>query len=236
MDSKRRGPIGIELVRRGILTQADIRDKTFSGVRMDFYNKPNTSDIDLALFRGDVKTIATNRADLINFGVMKFEGYTAGKDGNSAATVKMLNDATYTVPASSVDGAGKYSVVKYAKNVAIFDESPVNVVEIVANLNGNPYGWAASETSTSASAADGFYTDIVTKCDGRRVFLETLTDESDPSSNVRYYVNVTTDYYVYRLTDNPENRLKQVSINEVEPGMRIWYGLRNQFISFIIIE
>ena len=107
---------------------------------------------------------------------------------------------------------------------------------MVADLGGNPYGWKAMETSTSSTAPDGFYTDIVTKCDGRRVFFETLTDEQNPDSNVRYYVNITTDYYVYRLTDNPENRFEQVTINEVLPGMRVWYGLRNQFVSFMIIE
>lgn len=219
-----------------ILTPEDIHDKTFSGVRMDFYNKANTSEIELALFRGDVKTIATNRADLINIGIMKFINYTEGKEGNSAATIKILDDGTYTVPALSVEGAEMYSMVKYAENVAIPDESPINIVEIIAGLSGSPYGWDAQKTSTSSTAPDGFYTDIVTKCDGRRVFFETLTDENDKESNVRYYVNITTDYYVYRVTDNPENRFEKVSINEVEPGMRVWYGLRNQFISFIIIE
>ena len=104
-----------------ILTPADIRDKTFSGVRMDFYNMTGTSQIELALFRGDVKTIATNRADLINIGIMKFMNYTNGKEGNSAASVKILNEGTFTVPASSVTGAGTYSMVKYAENVAIPD-------------------------------------------------------------------------------------------------------------------
>lgn len=219
-----------------ILTPADIRDKTFSGVRMDFYNKPETSEIELALFRGDVKTIATNRADLINIGIMKFMNYTAGKEGNSAANVKILNEGTFTVPASKVSSAGKYSIIKYAENVVIPDESPINIVEVMADLSSNPYGWNANETSTSSTAPDGFYTDIVTKCDGRRVFFETLKDEEDDDSNVRYYVNVTTDYYVYRLTDNPENRFEEVTINEVLPGMRVWYGLRNQHISFMIIE
>lgn len=223
-----------------ILTHEDIRDKTFSNVRIDFYNEPGSSDICLALFRGDVKTIATNRADLINIGVMKVMGITEGKEMSHALDIKILNDASYKVPLGSVSDNSTYFYVKYAKNAAIADESPINIVETVS-LDGSPYSWKVNDNLNqdgSLNSADGLYTDVVTRSDGRRIFFETQdSKQTDPNSkDARYYLNVLSDYYVYRLTDNPNNRFEQVTVNEIEPGMRVWYGLRNSTISFVIIK
>ena len=157
-----------------------------------------------------------------------------------AAEINILDDGTYKVPAGSITEEGTYFYVKYAKNAAIADESPINVVETVS-LDGSPYSWRVNDNlkaDGSINTADGLYTDIVTRQDGRRVFFETQdagqTDEL--CKDVRYYLNVSGDYYVYRLTDNPENRFEKITVNEVEPGMRVWYGLRNSVITFIIVK
>lgn len=199
---------------------SELNNRSCSGIRLDFYAEPDTSQIDVVLLRGDVGTI-TERSDYGRYGLVTevMDAYDSETDETLVKAELKFNEEEFTVTKefASEKGLNKNLFVYYRIS-SVFSEKKNFNFTALADLNGKPESWSLVEGD-----AEGLQKGVVRKIDSKSIFFEDGVRRYK-GSGIRYYKRVGNGNF------------NEVSEETLFDGTTIWYVYYNSEIRAVFFE
>ncbi len=187
-----------------LLSWKDLMYKNCTNIRMDFYCEVNSSEIEIALIRGNVASIGYGREPYVRYGLITHLSKALdAKTGNQLVKVE-IDGKSYRMSSKNAENLKANTYVVFGETGSVFDEETDLVIRNAYDLSGDPNEW-----SIVGGTTEGLHGGVLEKLDNRRIFL---TDGS------RYYMG--KDISFYEISDN--DRIIPCEQSDVYDGASVW--------------
>lgn len=186
---------------------SDLQLRSGTGITFHLYSKPDSSEVDLVLIRGDLKNMLL-RSDYMYYGLLsdRAEAYDAEKDRNRIS-FKIDGSSYYIDDETAVNGVTDYAFVLYSPMPSFIDGKGV-IISQLFNLSGEPEKW--QPTVINATTEQGFYSARIERWDKRRIYFD---------NGKRLYMG--DGMPIYKISNN--GKLQNATLGEMHEGAEAWY-------------